>query len=1231
MEITELIRALQRIGLAATFDDLRELLWLAGHIHGEPGGLGNAQPKPPAAPAAPRESVESANTSSRAKGDRTTNSVATTGNASQSDEVFANKRGEGASARPIRVRGAPALGQALAIGRALRPVLRRRAGHVLVMDEQATAEHVAGSGLGAIVYRPLRERWFDLVLISEQMASMAAWQPVLSEFERLLGRAGFRSVRSMLLETDSAGLISLHADGLPVTARTLRDRTGRTLVLMLSDCTSAAWNDGRMGAWMASLAAEAPLAVAQYLPQSLWPNTAVGFAELRVRSPALAARTGKLHVRRPSWAVDEPGVVMPVFALTPSMIHSWARMTVGAGNAWSTAALMPLPDEGVSESSAPAAAAPMPADHRLKRFRAFAGRDAQLLAAYFSAVRPLTPPVMRVVHRAMTSESGSVALAQVLLGGLLYPLAAAAEVRRNPDDVEYEFYSGLRALLSTTLTERDVIRVNRGLYDYLVELGGTPFDFFALLADTGGGERLPEAALPFARFAREQFRRFAGSGMVAERGQFRLAVNTLEIRRRSGGFVFSYADGGSEREWRHPAPGASEALFDALAEQVVRGHDWRRGLEVVNQLLPHDLIALLNTRTDDYLCELVLDDASTKYPWEILLSILDEDHESVARRRGFTRRVRGMRIKTPATTPHGPALVIGFGGSASHPFDGSSMDSITAQALRNLSGGGLHVVDAESALKVLVSRTWRIVHIVQGNIQPGRPQMQGSGVGYPGFRELMGVFEDLRQVPELVFIDHEGARDLAPRIVALGAAVVVAAPGHAVEIEAADFASTFYEHLYMGESLIESVRSARRSTTISLGMDAAGSECYGRPDYRFKPAEPAAEDVSTGAASPAPDSGHTRPLRLLFTGVDEELGWLAEAIRKEFGGLRDLLFHFLPSYAGPVVLNALLNDSRPGLADWDAVICVIGAEHRVAASGAGTGPEALSAREAVYEEAVRRGKPVFGFIREPDPHETEDDWAALGDVDILFANRLAREQPVARVQARGDLVSAVLRCIYDLRREFDTKGVIAAKEPDTSATATDDFSREPRWVLVAGSGSKNKLSKKLLETCHGLGAALAHAGYGLITGGWRGVDEAVALRFAAELEGIRLPVDDRLLQVVPKHKTPVAKQGAVIEVDKGDDEYTECIRRASYLVILGGSGGTEKVAHLALRTNCIVLPLAETGGVARRVHAQIKAQGPNERQRFVTDTLLGELLAACPEVGVRVVRLIGELERQQMR
>lgn len=412
-------------------------------------------------------------------------------------------------AQQVRLPGVSPLPNGLAIARALRPIARRRPGRVRVLDPTLTAQRVDETGLIEPVYRSRRERWHDVALVVESAPSLAAWRPMVEAFEQLLLRqAGLRSVRRWSLEDPGNELRlppQLHSHlGEVVPPEQLADPAGRRLVLLLSDCTSEAWYAGRMGTWISKLSRSTPVSVLQPLPSELWVNTALGFVELEVSAISPAPPTARLRERRPAWARDEPGCVVPVVGVEPRSVLVWARMMAAAGGAWSCAALLPAEDPDFDPSRARTESTsqrkPGPTE-LLRSFRRFATPAARKLITYLATVRPLSPPVMRMIQAAMTPEGGAAALAQVILSGMLKRVGATGS---NPEREEFDFLTDdLRLELVDENTGAEMLNTQLALHRYLVEQSGEAFEFTALICDSGGTMRVPELATPFLPAVRE--------------------------------------------------------------------------------------------------------------------------------------------------------------------------------------------------------------------------------------------------------------------------------------------------------------------------------------------------------------------------------------------------------------------------------------------------------------------------------------------------------------------------------------------------------------------------------------------------------------------------------------------------------------------------------------------------------------------------------------------------------
>ncbi|HEX5871109.1 MAG TPA: TIR domain-containing protein [Longimicrobium sp.] len=142
-----------------------------------------------------------------------------------------------------------------------------------------------------------------------------------------------------------------------------------------------------------------------------------------------------------------------------------------------------------------------------------------------------------------------------------------------------------------------------------------------------------------------------------------------------------------------------------------------------------------------------------------------------------------------------------------------------------------------------------------------------------------------------------------------------------------------------------------------------------------------------------------------------------------------------------------------------------------------------------------------------------------------------------------------------------------------------------KWVLVAGTG-RNQLPDAERWSAEQLGRVLAEQGYGVVTGGWQGVDDYVARAFAKHLAPDR-DLASYLIQVVPDGRQPEFQGGYVIPVESGEREWTEAVKYADAVVLIGGLGGTYNTYRFAQLEFKPVLPLAATERDARRAFNDI--------------------------------------------
>ncbi|MEU5691821.1 SAV_2336 N-terminal domain-related protein [Actinosynnema sp. NPDC020468] len=422
---------------------------------------------------------------------------------------------------PTSVAGVRALRDPSALARALRPVKRRvPSPRLRVVDDRATADLIADTGLWLPVVRPVRERWLDLALVVDDSASMVVWRQSVRELRGVLEQLGaFRDVRQWRVTTDGPPV--LHGEARRSSARSVRelvDPTGRRVVLVVSDGLGAAWRDGGMTRLLTTWGKAGPVAVLQPLPLRLWRRTGLPVVPTSLRAPRPAAPNTDLA------RATGTGVAVPVLELEPEWLGPWAALV--GGSTWTDLAVAVAPTPATAEP-------PDSPEALLESFRRAASAGAYRLACLLSAV-PLSLPVMRLVQHAELPDSRPAQLAEVFLGGLLRRVTPT-DARVDPDEIQYDFAPGVRDLLLDTVTRADALRLLTAVSRHLAAPNARPLDFRAVLADPDGAgtAELDRASRPFAEVARTVLARFP-------RPTRRITTRTVDapIRRVHRPFLF---------------------------------------------------------------------------------------------------------------------------------------------------------------------------------------------------------------------------------------------------------------------------------------------------------------------------------------------------------------------------------------------------------------------------------------------------------------------------------------------------------------------------------------------------------------------------------------------------------------------------------------------------------------------------------------------------------------------
>ncbi|MFI9754831.1 SAV_2336 N-terminal domain-related protein [Streptomyces collinus] len=443
--------------------------------------------------------------------------------------------GDGGTARvqdghPVRVPTAPVLPDPLGLQRGLRPLQKYQA-PVLpargVLDEQATAERAADTGLLIPVLDARRRRRPRLLLLMDVSTSTVVWESTLQELREVCERAGvFCEVKCRYLHETPAGTLGLALDPGPeavlLNPAQSYDPSGRQLTLVLSDCAGPLWRSGRMQRLLFHWSSTGPLAVVQPLPQRMWQRT-----HLPARAGVLRRSEGpvvRLQFTPTRGAHDGEGTAVPVLALRRSSIEGWARLVSGTtGQSLRAAAGLVRADHPPVQTPA-GTEREITARDRVRVFRRSASPSAWQLAVYLVGV-PLTLPVMRLTQRAMMASSGPEVLAEVLLSGLLKRGTDHAE----ENEVTYEFLPGVRDELRPHLSKSEAELIYKHVSEYVTQrFGHAARNFPALAAAVLSGHvepsqdlqptdepSMPQALRPFADVSTQILRDFLARSEAA--------------------------------------------------------------------------------------------------------------------------------------------------------------------------------------------------------------------------------------------------------------------------------------------------------------------------------------------------------------------------------------------------------------------------------------------------------------------------------------------------------------------------------------------------------------------------------------------------------------------------------------------------------------------------------------------------------------------------------------------
>lgn len=555
--IDKLIAALQHANLEMTAKEVADLLWLAlqmnnrrGEASVEPDAVSH-QPHYDAIPPAqqlPDDTTTPPSKSHPLREEPVANVYLKTQRAHSSGTVQS-------WAIPFKSPAAPALPHALAIARALRPFMRRFPSKTtFVFNEPATVQKIAETqnSLWAPVVDPLPIRWFDIALVIDEGPSMQLWRQTIVELRTLLEHHGaFRDIRLWRLATDDpdhvqvyAGSSSAKAQGRAHSPKELIDPSGRRLLLVVTDCVSAAWHNGKVQQILDLWGKKNFVTLIQMFPRRLWHQTALHLADMiRVASPPRNAANIQLKFHPPRHDFDhfsatDYSFAIPIVTLERRSLLSWARMIAGTESRVVPGALfekdLPSHPDDVSSMQQEHV---LSAKKRVQLFRANASPTARKLAGLLAAAPiPLNLHVIRLIQHTMLPAASPVYIAEVLLGGLLEQIYSD-ETIDSFDHAEYDFIAGVRDELLNIVPISDAYTILKAVSIFVEQQYGQARDFMSLIGAAGSSEQgvaIAEESRPFARIAATVLRRF-GKEFASFAATLEQQMQTLNVQ--SAGYL----------------------------------------------------------------------------------------------------------------------------------------------------------------------------------------------------------------------------------------------------------------------------------------------------------------------------------------------------------------------------------------------------------------------------------------------------------------------------------------------------------------------------------------------------------------------------------------------------------------------------------------------------------------------------------------------------------------------
>ena len=528
-----LIANLQQFEPGIDAGQIADILWLAKHMAiNLPSSQADTSDRPATTELVNQEGEAQKSSVSEASGQSTATQFnetpSDTASVTTTETLSSSPSNQSSMGLTIRLAAAKSLRKPIELERAMRSLKRKVPSRSRqVLDEVATAEQIAETRMPMPVVRAEPQRWLDLALVVEETSLTEIWHKTINEFQWLLEHLGaFRDVRVWTMRRNQTGSLELFPRHCRFSAqprshnhKELKDPSRQRLILVLSDCTSVSWWEGKVHTWLEEWAKVNLVTVVQLMSQRLWNRGVLG------EGLAVKLRTSVPGAPNPLWQVEglpvwwtperlknlEVAVTLPVVTLEPAALGQWAQAVSSLGECattgvlfkkdWQPSTVPPKPTQSQPEAEQSPEQQEQIAKQLVRQFRATASPLARRLAVLMAASL-VDLRVVELIQETMVPDSRQVHVAEMYLSGLMMRQVDAAGKSR------YEFKPRVRHELRKSLAQSEALLVLNKVSAYIAARLGREIQGFTALLLTD----LPEAiqsdgeVLSFAEIALDVLR-----------------------------------------------------------------------------------------------------------------------------------------------------------------------------------------------------------------------------------------------------------------------------------------------------------------------------------------------------------------------------------------------------------------------------------------------------------------------------------------------------------------------------------------------------------------------------------------------------------------------------------------------------------------------------------------------------------------------------------------------------